>query len=640
MRTSRSRDRLAPRRPRSLARVGLTVLAATAAVLAPAASASASLAGVGPTDPGTGFPSFYDDGTTKLELCIRAGDPCTAGTTVAGTPSTPANITPETFYFIADADPGTIQGAPAGASVKYRASLEAAFGNGPVEVGQQITFGRVDVVGKGLTPNKTYTITHPYGTATATSNDKGILKYREEVGCPAPGPGIGACDFGIANLSAIGPYLRWDPAVAPAAPAGFIGDALTAHRVVGSPKGTNFFRLSAVGELAETPNFTVAGKLFVPPVTVTPPGGVYKSSQAVSMTTTDATARIHYTTDGTPVTATSPVYAGPITIGNPTTSSVTKLNYAAQTAAGDMGPAFSQSYTVDVVAPTVAATPAGGTYTSATQVSLSATDDMAGPTTIYYTTNGTTPTTASAKYSAPIPVSGNVTVKYIAVDAAGNASPVASQAYNVTVAGATTLTARAVTASVDFGGSASISGKLTDAGGNGIGGAAVQVQLRPAGSTAFTAVAGAAATTAVDGTVTVAGLNPAKNTDYRLAYAGNGAGATASTSPAVRVAVRPTLTLTASPTTVRAGTATTLSGAVTPAAAAAKGGSVTLTIRRTGTTAVQTAGAGVNTTTGAYSWSYKPATAGTYTITATYTSPDTTNYTGSATSSTTTVTVN
>src|SRR3954454_12374806 len=218
----------------SRARRSVGVLAAAAVVSTlSGGAANAALSSVGPTDPSVGFPSFYGDSTgAKLQLCIRAGDPCLAGTTVTGSPSTPANITPETFYFVADADMPPLPGLPA-SSIKYRASVEAALGAGPAAAGDQITFSRINIVGKGLAPNTTYTFTHPYGTATATTDVKGNLKFRDEAGCPAPGPGIGPCDFSIANLGQVGPFLKWNPAVAPVAPQGYLGDALTAHPVVG-----------------------------------------------------------------------------------------------------------------------------------------------------------------------------------------------------------------------------------------------------------------------------------------------------------------------------------------------------------------------------------------------------------------------
>src|SRR4029079_3295551 len=38
------------------------------------------------------------------------------------------------------------------------------------------------------------------------------------------------------------PFLKWDPTIAPAAPAGHLGDPTVEHQVTGSPFGTNIFR--------------------------------------------------------------------------------------------------------------------------------------------------------------------------------------------------------------------------------------------------------------------------------------------------------------------------------------------------------------------------------------------------------------
>ena len=44
------------------------------------------------------------------------------------------------------------------------------------------------------------------------------------------------------------------------------------------------------------------------------------------------------------------------------------------------------------------------------------------PATIYYTLDGTAPTTASARYGTPIAIAATKTIRYLAVDAAGNSS--------------------------------------------------------------------------------------------------------------------------------------------------------------------------------------------------------------------------
>ena len=51
--------------------------------------------------------------------------------------------------------------------------------------------------------------------------------------------------------------------------------------------------------------------------------------------------------------------------------------------------------------------------------------------TIYYTLNGKTPTTANAKYTKPINMASTHTLKFFAVDAAGNKSPVYTAVYTI-----------------------------------------------------------------------------------------------------------------------------------------------------------------------------------------------------------------
>ncbi|BCT76768.1 hypothetical protein SCMU_26100 [Sinomonas cyclohexanicum] len=91
------------------------------------------------------------------------------------------------------------------------------------------------------------------------------------------------------------------------------------------------------------------------------------------------------------------------------------------------GATATRDVTVDTVAPTVTATPAAGTYGSGQTISLAANETGAS---IYYTTDGSTPTTSSTKYTAPIPMA-SMTLKYIGVDLATNASAVASQTYTL-----------------------------------------------------------------------------------------------------------------------------------------------------------------------------------------------------------------
>src|SRR5207249_10755641 len=165
-------------------------------------------------------------------------------------------------------------------------AVEGSFVNAPlVEAGQQTLFGRVRVrIRGGLTVGTTYRITHPYGVLTTTAIDKngvGTIDETEDIGCLAPVPGVICPPFTPIVTSTPWPFLIWDPAVAPAAPAGYIGDPLVLHSVIGSPTGNNLFRLeeisangSIVGVIDQTDQFAVAGKLidFTPPAaTVTAP---------------------------------------------------------------------------------------------------------------------------------------------------------------------------------------------------------------------------------------------------------------------------------------------------------------------------------------------------------------------------------
>lgn len=75
--------------------------------------------------------------------------------------------------------------------------------------------------------------------------------------------------------------------------------------------------------------------------------------------------------------------------------------------------------------------PAGGTYTSAQNVTISTTTSGA---TIYYTTDGTTPTSSSTQYSGAITVSSNMTIKAIAVKD-GVSSTVATAIYIISTGG-------------------------------------------------------------------------------------------------------------------------------------------------------------------------------------------------------------
>ncbi len=135
-----------------------------------------------------------------------------------------------------------------------------------------MTFGRIRMtVTSGLCPGQDYSFVTPYGTTILTANaNGGIARNRgtEDVGCTPVAPDT--CDFTVALSSRVlGSFLRWDPAVAPPAPAGYIGDGVTLHKVIGAPYSpdgitpANYFQIndSTGTQVGKTSVFSVVGKL-------------------------------------------------------------------------------------------------------------------------------------------------------------------------------------------------------------------------------------------------------------------------------------------------------------------------------------------------------------------------------------------
>jgi alpha-tubulin suppressor-like RCC1 family protein len=114
---------------------------------------------------------------------------------------------------------------------------------------------------------------------------------------------------------------------------------------------------------------------------LSPSGGTYGVEQSVTISApTGATVR--FTTDGTDPTEASPAYASPISV----TQSSTLKAKAWRTGWNESGMA-AQMYTLKVLAPVLS--PAGGSFSSATQVSVSTATSGA---TVHYTLDGSDPT--------------------------------------------------------------------------------------------------------------------------------------------------------------------------------------------------------------------------------------------------------
>jgi hypothetical protein len=259
---------------RTIARVsaafGLTVtmiapFAATAlaAVVPPATPRNGRLVQVGPIAE-HGFPAWYRDSNgVRLEACTTLDDPlCSTLPDEVPNPdqpvSYPGNFPGEFFYQLAGAELTMTNGVDAGIGL----DLEGAWANEEVVDGDQMVFGRVRIRFDAPAGVK-YRITHPYGIDEIVADDRGV-NMTEDIG-------ITAGAFGEALKSRIGPFLVWDPAVAPAAPAGYVGDPGVDHRVVGSPYNTNFVRIEEIDpgngtvlrQLGFTDQFSIQGRYAV-----------------------------------------------------------------------------------------------------------------------------------------------------------------------------------------------------------------------------------------------------------------------------------------------------------------------------------------------------------------------------------------
>jgi hypothetical protein len=255
----------AHRRP--IVRMLGALAASLLATLALEAPAHAALTATGPVVPRHGFPEYYQDPSgLRLALCVENADPfCTntapnSGPATVSTDPAQTNFPDETFYWSANA---LIDKRSVGVRAKLILAQEATFFNGTAAAGDQMTFGRIRVRIDGAQPNAKYTVTHPYGTERLTADKRGRVSFTDDVGCAAA-----PCDFTAAQATRIGPFLRWDPSSAPAAPAGYVGNPLKEHTVVGSPRGAafNVFRVTGpdIGgpgdNSIETHLFTVEGK--------------------------------------------------------------------------------------------------------------------------------------------------------------------------------------------------------------------------------------------------------------------------------------------------------------------------------------------------------------------------------------------
>jgi sugar lactone lactonase YvrE len=170
-------------------------------------------------------------------------------------------------------------------------------------------------------------------------------------------------------------------------------------------------------------------------------GTIYsaQSSLAVTLTSNTPGSSIYFTTTGTVPTAISAyLYSAPVTLPVTSTLTTTNVQFFAVDAVGNKEIVQSQKYSVVAIASS--ASPAGGAYRSAQLVTLAANDPVAA---IHFTLDGSTPTVASPQYNPAthITIAANSTLKFRAIDAAGNLEQTRTQVYTIdSIAPTTTVT--------------------------------------------------------------------------------------------------------------------------------------------------------------------------------------------------------
>ena len=228
----------------------LLALSALMAALAPRAEAQAAadLRATGPGGvAGSPFPTYYQDARgLKVAACLEKSPQCELLQEIGGPPVLPdqnapvsyPNNFPDNFpYWGGEASvvfgAGTvdlIMGVD-GTFVDPNTGLHGTAAGGGIPAVE----GGILVKGVDLKPNTSYQIAYPYGNMRVKTDNVGRFKRIIESGCAIEFVGQ-TCDFDAVLQSPIfGGFLKWNPNVAPAAPAGYLGDGHVGHTVVGSP---------------------------------------------------------------------------------------------------------------------------------------------------------------------------------------------------------------------------------------------------------------------------------------------------------------------------------------------------------------------------------------------------------------------
>ncbi|NBC30053.1 MAG: hypothetical protein GVY29_08700 [Spirochaetes bacterium] len=160
-----------------------------------------------------------------------------------------------------------------------------------------------------------------------------------------------------------------------------------------------------------------------------PAPGTFTSGTEVSILHENQDATIHYTTDGSAATVSSPAYDQPISVaGNGTSLTIRAIAVVGASASEELAGTFTVDYNA-TAAPSIS--PGSGDYLAEAEVSI--TSDTSGAT-IYYTVDDTAATTSATEYAGPFTITETATIRAVASAAGMAVSEEASATITITPA--------------------------------------------------------------------------------------------------------------------------------------------------------------------------------------------------------------
>ncbi len=210
-----------------------------------------------------------------------------------------------------------------------------------------------------------------------------------------------------------------EPAVIRYALSESAGDSDRIYRdpLVFSRTGRAFVRAAATdtaGNVSELLKWEHRYDKTPPKISASHASGVYTEPFMLRLHTSEP-AKILYAMDGAVVDANALLYQDGIHISR---GGKTVITYRGIDLAGNRSEAYTLEFFLDIQAPVVRARIEGSVGANQYSVSLSAAEKA----TIYYEIGDKTPTRASPRYTQPIGMSAGQTLRYFAVDEAGNRS--------------------------------------------------------------------------------------------------------------------------------------------------------------------------------------------------------------------------